>query len=91
MEAIKREMLEEVGVKCTNPPKLFNVYLNKRSKSNDYVILYIVKEFERKEVTSPEILKSEWFPLDKLPKDISPGIKRRIEEYLGKRELEDKW
>lgn len=91
IEAVKRELLEEVGITCLNHPKLFNVYLNNREKRDDYVVLYIVEEFTQKTVSSPEIIAAEWFEISNLPQDISPATKRRIEEFLGSREALEKW
>ncbi len=91
IEAVERELFEEVGIKCTQKPQLFGIYYNPKSDRDDYVVFYIVKDFEQVAVTSPEILKAEWFSLDALPDDLSPGTKRRIEEYLGKREIDERW
>ncbi len=91
IEAVKRELYEEVGITCLKEPKLFNVYLNNYTKIDDYVLLYIVDEFTQEAVTSPEIEKAKWFEMKKLPESISPATKRRIEEFLGEREISEKW
>lgn len=91
IETVARELMEEVGVQCVEPPKLFNVYHNCVEGRDDYVALYIVKSFTQKRVTSPEILEAKWFSLHALPEDISPATLRRIEEYQGKRALTEKW
>ncbi len=92
LEAMKRELFEEVGIKCTKPPRLFGVYYNDTYKRHDYVVLYVVEDIERDEqATSPEILKAEWISMSDLPKHVSPGTIRRIDEYLGKREISEKW
>jgi 8-oxo-dGTP pyrophosphatase MutT (NUDIX family) len=63
IEAVERELFEEVGISCLKKPKLFNIYLNTFEKRDDYVALYIVEEFSQTPVVSPEIKASEWFDL----------------------------
>ncbi len=91
IEAVERELMEEVGVTCLKKPKLFNIYLNNYAKKDDYVALYVVEEFIQEAVYSPEILAMEWFAFNNLPTDISPATRIRIEEYLGDRVLSEKW
>jgi len=92
VQALKRELMEEVGIELFEEPPLLGLYHNPKGKRDDYVVLYVCKKFKRHDnVTSPEILDSQWFSLHNLPPDIAPGTKRRIEEYLGTRPLSDKW
>lgn len=92
LEAIKRELQEEVGIDVIEDPSLFGFYYNPYHKRDDYVAFYICKKFNRNNsVTSPEISEAKWFSLNSLPSDTSPGTKRRIEEYLGMRPLSDVW
>lgn len=91
LESIKRELLEEVGISLTKEPFLAGIYHNTISKPDDYVVLYIVKDFTQAKVHSSEIKKTKWFPLNNIPKNTSEGTKRRIEEYLGLREANGKW
>jgi len=91
LQALKRELQEEVGVSLTEPPSLLGFYHNPRKKWDDYVAVYVCKKFIREKVTSPEILEAKWFSLTSLPPDTTPGTLRRIEEYLGSRPLSDRW
>jgi 8-oxo-dGTP pyrophosphatase MutT (NUDIX family) len=91
LQAIHRELKEEVGVTLKEPPKLFSVYHSVKQNRDDYVVLYVANDFEQQEVHSNEILDKKWFKLDLLPEDISPATKRRIDEYLGKIIISDKW
>jgi 8-oxo-dGTP pyrophosphatase MutT (NUDIX family) len=91
LQALRRELLEEVGVILHESPPILGVYHNRHKKRDDYVIVYVCKKFEKTEVTSNEILEARWFPLNALPPDISPSTKKRIEEYLGLRSLSDVW
>lgn len=89
--AIERELLEEVGVTLLAPPKLFAVYYSYHEKHDNYVMFYIGHEHTQTEVYSPEIAESQWFPITQLPEDTTPATRRRIEEYLGTREITDYW
>lgn len=91
LQALKRELMEEVGVTLSAEPSLLGFYHRPHKKRDDYVVVYVCKAFEKKDVSSPEISETRWFPLKDLPHDITPGTKRRIEEYLGHRPLSDVW
>ncbi len=91
LKAICRELKEEVGVTLTSPPTLFAVYYSHREKRDDYVIFYIGTDHQQEECYSNEIKEKRWFPLDKLPADITPATQRRIDEYLGKIPISDIW
>ena len=90
-DAIFRELLEEVGLIPLEEPELFGVYHSNSEKRDDYVAFYIIKEFEMKDVYSPEIHEKKWFSLYDLPLDTTPATKRRIEEFLGQRQKSDTW
>ncbi|MCP0914642.1 NUDIX domain-containing protein [Legionella sp. 27cVA30] len=89
-QAIIRELKEEVGIILTHKPQLFSVY-HKRHHWDDYIILFICKHFIQEAVNSPEIAEQKWFPLKKLPPDVSPATKRRILEYQNQLELTEEW
>lgn len=91
IEAVQRELFEEVGIKCLALPKLFGVYHNNREKRDDYVIFYLVEKFEKEKVRSFEISEEKWFDIQNLPKDISPATQRRIEEYMERRIIDERW
>ena len=91
LEALKRELREEAGVDICGPPSILGFYHNRHKNRDDYVVVYVCKEFKKRDVVSREILEERWFSLKALPSDISPATKRRIEEYLGDRVLSDQW
>lgn len=91
LQALRRELKEEVGIDLQESPPILGFYYNYHQKRDDYVIVYICKKFSKKKVVSREILEEEWFLFNELPHDISPGTKRRIEEYLGQRPPSDVW
>ena len=91
LQAVHRELQEEVGVTLKSPPKLFSVYYSHFEKHDDYIVLYVGTEFEQQEVHCDEILDKQWFDLTALPEDVSAGTQRRVNEYLGKTPISDLW
>ena len=91
LQAVSRELFEEVGLIPLEKPELFGIYHSNQEKRDDYVAFYIVKKFNLTESFSPEIADKQWFPLNNLPKEATPATKRRIEEYSCMREKSDKW
>lgn len=91
LSAVKREVWEEVGIKTTKDPHLFGIYYNPHEGRDDYVAFYIIKDFTMEENFSSEIAEKRWFKLNKLPEEITPSTRRRIEEYLGKISQSDQW
>lgn len=90
-QAMERELMEEVGAVLITPLKLFSVYYNRHDNQDDYVIFYIGDGEIKEKANSPEIAEFCWFSLDQLPADISPATRKRIEEYLGKQEISERW
>jgi len=87
-----RELREEAGIITNGPLEILGSYYNVHQGHDDYVTVYICKEFTEEDRIDPqEILEKRWFPLDKLPEDISPGCLRRIQEYLKLKPVSDQW
>ena len=91
LNAIIRELAEEVGITAISSLKLMGIYLNDFEKRDDYVALYIVQNFEMHEVQCKEISDKQWFTIAQLLSEATPATIRRIEEYKGLREQSDKW
>lgn len=91
LQAAVRELYEEAGVIVQGKPELFGVYHNTKDYRDDYVTLYVIKDFLIEDVKSSEIAEKRWFPLSQLPEDTTPATRRRIEEYLNLISQSDKW
>ncbi|OGV50355.1 MAG: hypothetical protein A3F46_05115 [Legionellales bacterium RIFCSPHIGHO2_12_FULL_42_9] len=90
-QAMERELKEEVGATLTSPLELFSVYYSRNEKHDDYIIFYIGHDCTQEIVTSPEIAEKQWFPINQLPKDLSPATRRRIQEYFDKVKISEIW
>jgi 8-oxo-dGTP pyrophosphatase MutT (NUDIX family) len=91
IDAAKREVLEEAGVKVQGNPELLGIYQSNYLNRDDYVFLYVIKSFTLEKASSPEIEEYRWFPLDALPQDISAATQRRINEYLKRIPVSGVW
>lgn len=91
LDAIKREIYEEAGIKAATDPELVGIYHSSFRNRDDFVFFYVVKAFSEEASSSPEIEACKWFSFDALPEDITPATKRRIEEYLQKIQMTGRW
>ncbi len=92
IEAAKRELFEEVNVVC-DKFELFGLYYSLQNSCDDYCAVYagFNASFDHLKIDNVEIAEANFFSFDDLPQDVSPGTKRRIEEYLGLKEKSDVW
>jgi 8-oxo-dGTP pyrophosphatase MutT (NUDIX family) len=84
-DALRRELREEVGVAPTAEPRLHGVYWNFREGKSDYVAVFAVEQWERRDVKSLEIENSAFYAPDGLPEDVSEPARRRIGELAAGR------
>ncbi len=85
VEALHREVREEVQAAITGPVELFGLYRNAHADRRDHVAFYVVRSFNRPPglfQPNREIIACEAFPLDQLPSDMSTGTAARIDEVL---------
>jgi len=91
LPSLKREMFEELNLTIGSPPQLLSVYMNFYEYKNDCVSVFIIKDFDMKPSVNNEICDWSFFNFETLPKTISPGSKKRIEEYFGKKPISHIW
>lgn len=90
--ALARELVEEAGVRLTEPPRLVSFHSNEANYPGDHLLVYRVEAWEPCEPTSRgEISDRGWFSPDALPEGIRPGHRRRIEEAFGVRPVDVLW
>ncbi|MBD8876044.1 NUDIX domain-containing protein [Roseibium polysiphoniae] len=81
--AAARELVEEVGIRCSSPPKLLGVYLNREAFGRDHIGFYeAVSWTETDDFMQPneEILEAGFFALDQLPEATTAATRRRLSE-----------
>lgn len=93
LQSVHREIEEETGVAASGHPQLLGIYSNEPAFPGDHVAVYIFRQWRRIHDFKPnyEIAAADFFPLDALPADITPGTLRRIEEAHGTRPVGELW
>jgi ADP-ribose pyrophosphatase YjhB (NUDIX family) len=79
--AALREAEEEVGVTSPRQPILFGAYSYFGDHKSDHIVLYEIKDWSMAPAPNLEIAEFGFFQVSELPKDTSPGTRRRLREY----------
>lgn len=79
-QAARREAEEECGA-TLGGLELFGVYTHFYSRKSDHIIAFIAKDFSLTGKSDLEIERVAFFPLEALPADLTPGCRRRLEEF----------
>ena len=79
-EAARREAMEEADASLGDV-ELFGIYTNIFFLRTDHIAVFLCEDFTYTGEHDREIEAIELFPLDALPENTAPGIRRRIEEY----------
>lgn len=79
-EAVRREAAEEVGATLENLG-LFGVYSNFGQNKSDHSAVFLSTAFTLSGRTDREIERFGLFAFDDLPRDVSIGTRRRLQEY----------
>ncbi len=79
-DAVRREAAEEVGA-ILQDLSLFGVYTNFERGKSDHVVVFLSRDFSLNGHSDGEIERWDFFDVDALPDDISPGSRKQIERY----------
>jgi 8-oxo-dGTP pyrophosphatase MutT (NUDIX family) len=85
IDALHREVREEVGAILVGPATLHGIYRNAHADRRDHVALFVCSDFEivaAPSLPNHEIVACEAFPLDRLPRDASAGTTTRVREFV---------
>ena len=90
--ALARELAEEGNIQLSGVPQLFGIYINSRISKRDYVVLFVVSEFQQK-APQPnfEIVAHGFFSPDALPDDTSQATRARIAEVFNDQPVTEIW
>lgn len=89
--ALRRELYDELGIQITSTPRRLGEYKNTYEYKKDTVVVFVVNSFSQETRRHFEVERYDFFKPEMLPKGTSPGTRRRIEEWLGKRQINDQW
>lgn len=91
-DALRRELVEEAGVRATARPRLLSIHGNDRRFRGDHVLLYRVDAWEPcRSTAAMEIAEVAWFDPAALPADTAPGSRARIDEALHGVDGDPQW
>lgn len=90
-EALRRELQEELGVQTVSRPEKLSEYVNTYEYKKDTIAVFVVREFTQASKRNFEVEEYQFFDPQNLPDGISPGTRRRIEEWLGQKVIEKQW
>jgi 8-oxo-dGTP pyrophosphatase MutT (NUDIX family) len=91
LAALHRELGEEAGVRFDAPKKLLGTYSNHQEYKRDTIVVFLIDSFDMEKSFDLEVEAKSFFSPTSLPTDVSPGTRRRIEEWLGQRVITDNW
>ena len=84
--AIRRELMEEVGLREVTVTGVLGVYHNCGEAKDDHVVVFVaeVSDAVRPVAADPrEIAEVGWFAPDALPEGTTPATRRRIAEHVA--------
>ena len=79
--ALRREVREETDAQLGSLV-LLGVYSSFYEYKSDHIVVFVCRDFTVTGKTDNEIAMWSFFPVGELPPDVSPGTRRRIEQYL---------
>ena len=83
VQAALREMREESGI-LGEEPVLHGIFSNEEIFKGDHVAFYVVRKFTHIAWTpNREIAEARFFPVAKLPSDVTGGTARRLDEIVN--------
>jgi len=93
VEALRRELIEEAGIRMRDVAGFLGSYFNAEVSRRDHVLVYLVRDFEMLPGVqiSHEIGEHGFFPFDQLPKETTAGTRRRIAEIFEGQAVADVW
>jgi ADP-ribose pyrophosphatase YjhB (NUDIX family) len=80
--AARREVREETGAEM-GEVELVGIYSNFDEGFSSHTILFACRDFTITGQPDHEIAEVRSFSLDELPADLNPGLRCKIEEFLG--------
>lgn len=90
-DALRRELREELGIETVSNIKKLGEYTNTYEYKKDIIVVFVVRGFSQKPKKHFEIEDQQTFNPQNLPEGVSPGTRRRIEEWLGHRTKTNQW
>ena len=91
-ECLLRELKEELALSISKTDYKLGEYLSNQEGKRDMVYIFVIKLFSSTFQKQWELQDAQWFPLSRLPENLSPAASRRIAEFQnGSRNIISAW
>jgi 8-oxo-dGTP pyrophosphatase MutT (NUDIX family) len=84
VEALLRELREEIGVVRSDPPLFFGLYSRRSGWATNVIVLYCLMNAEVEFRANFEVREITFADPANPPQGTSPGTARRLAEHIGK-------
>jgi len=93
MQALSRELAEEVGVELQGKPRLHGIFANFEMFPGDHVAFFVAEEWRQLEAPKRnlEIVEQRLFARGQWPETLTPATRRRLAELFEGAEISEKW
>ncbi len=83
VDALHRELVEEVAIEGAAVERVLGVYHSRREGKDDHVVVYVARAGNDmlRAADAVEVVGAGWFALDALPPGVTPATLRRIAEF----------
>lgn len=90
--AVRREVREEVGLEAEFAPHPDGLFARFRYGASDHVAVFVARSWSgTPKADGVEIVEARFFPLDRLPQDLSAATRRRLDELLNDAPKAEHW
>jgi len=93
MQALKRELAEEVGVELEAAPRLHGVFANFELFPGDHVAFFVAEKWRR--IAAPkrnlEIVEQRLFARGEWPETVAASTRRRLAELFEGAKISERW
>lgn len=90
-DTLRRELCEETGITPVGDVFMLGEFLNLRERKRDTITVFLVRAFRRVPARHREIAATRWADPEDPPEGASPGTRRRLQEWLGRRVPDGEW
>lgn len=91
VDALLRELREEVGLVSSSPPELFGLYLRPAGSWSDHIALYALSNIALEFRPNVEVAEIHFAGPSSLPEGTSGATLRRLAEFAGGVQREPVW
>lgn len=93
MQALTRELAEEVGVELQGKPRLHGVFANFELFPGDHVAFFVAEKWRQPQAPKRnlEIAEQRLFAPGEWPPTVTPSTRRRLAELFEGAEISENW